>query len=112
MELTDVMRTTFSARAFTGEPIPDGVLYRILDNARFASSGANLQGWRVMVVKSPEIRRRLASICASAFRYYRAQEAAGEVPFNPITPTKVDPGEADRTDLRYPMLGQFFSDYP
>ncbi len=107
MELTNVMRTTFSARAFTSEPIPDDVLYRILDNARFASSGANLQGWRVIVVKSPEIRRRLASICAGAFRYYRAQEAADEVPFNPVTPTKVDPGEADRTDLRYPMLGQF-----
>lgn len=107
MELTKVMRTTFSARAFTDEPIPDETLYRILDNARFASSGANLQGWRVIVVRDPEVRRPLASICADTFRYYRAQEAAGEVPFNPLTPSAVDPAEADRTDLRYPMLDHF-----
>ncbi len=107
MEVNEVMRTTFSARAFTDEPIPDETLYRILDNARFASSGANLQGWRVIVVRDPEIRRTIASICADTFRYYRAQEAAGEVPFNPINPTTVDPAEADRTELRYPMLGHF-----
>lgn len=107
MELNEVMRTTFSARAFTEEPIPDETLYRILDNARFASSGANLQGWQVIVVRDPENRRRLGSICADTFRYYRAQEAAGEVPFNPIAPTAVDPAKADRTELRYPMLGHF-----
>jgi hypothetical protein len=28
------MRTTFAAREFTGEPLPDRTLYRILDNAR------------------------------------------------------------------------------
>ena len=33
MGLYDVMRTTFAAREFTGEPLPDHVLYRILDNA-------------------------------------------------------------------------------
>ena len=44
MELYDVMRTTFSAREFTDAPVPDEVLYKILDNARFASSGGNRQG--------------------------------------------------------------------
>lgn len=107
MELNEVMRTTFSARAFTGEPLPDETLYRILDNARFASSGANLQGWGVIVIRDQEIRRQIASICADTFRYYRAQEKTGEVPFNPVTPTKVDPSEAERTDLRYPMLAHF-----
>jgi nitroreductase len=40
MELYDVMRTTFAVREFTDDPLPDPVLYRILDNARFAPSGA------------------------------------------------------------------------
>ena len=38
MELYDVMRTTFSARAFTDDGLSDEVLYRILDNARFAAN--------------------------------------------------------------------------
>jgi hypothetical protein len=37
VDLYDVMRTTFAAREFTGEPLPDRMLYRILDNARFAT---------------------------------------------------------------------------
>ena len=42
MELYDVMRTTFAVREFTDDPLPDPVLYRILDNARFAPSGGNI----------------------------------------------------------------------
>jgi len=40
MELYDVMRTTFAARQFTADPLPDDVLAKILDHARFAPSGA------------------------------------------------------------------------
>ncbi len=38
MELYNV-RTTFAVREFTDNPLPDPVLYRIIDNARFARSG-------------------------------------------------------------------------
>ncbi len=107
MELTEVMRTTFSARAFTDEPIPDAVLYRILDNARFASSGANRQGWRVIIVRDPAIRRRLADLCIPVFRYYRAQNAAGETGYSAVTPTNVPPSAAESTPLGYPLLEHF-----
>lgn len=36
MDLYDVMRTTGAVRQFTGDDLPDEVLLRILDNARFA----------------------------------------------------------------------------
>ncbi|MBT3736703.1 MAG: nitroreductase, partial [Gammaproteobacteria bacterium] len=36
MELHDVMRTTFAAREFTDDDIPDTVIRKILENARFA----------------------------------------------------------------------------
>src|SRR5262245_48909433 len=45
MELYDAMRTTFAAREFTDDPLPDAVLFTILDRARFAPSGGNRQGW-------------------------------------------------------------------
>ncbi|TAL03043.1 MAG: nitroreductase, partial [Porticoccaceae bacterium] len=66
MELDEVMRTTFAAREYTGEPLPDAVLYRILDNARFAPSGGNRQGNRVIIVKSQATRAALARLAEPA----------------------------------------------
>ena len=57
MELYDVMRTTFSAREFTADPVPDETLFKILDRARFAPSGGNRQGWRVIVVRDRQDAR-------------------------------------------------------
>ena len=51
MDLDNVMRTTFAARDFTDEPVSNAMLARILDNARFAPSGGNRQGWKVVVVR-------------------------------------------------------------
>ena len=60
MELEQVIRTTFAAREFDGEPVPDELLHRILDRARFAPSGGNRQGWRVIVVRDPAMQRLYA----------------------------------------------------
>ncbi len=93
MELYDVMRTTFAAREYTGEPLPDAVLHEILENARFAPSGGNRQGNRVIVVRDPETRGRLAKLAEPAAKRYSAQVQAGESPWNTIVPTKVTPEE-------------------
>ena len=47
MELYDAMRTTFAAREFTGDPLPDATLYRILDHARFAAHWPCACGWNI-----------------------------------------------------------------
>ena len=62
MELYDVMRTTFAAREFTEDPVPDATLRLILENARFAPSGGNRQGWKVVVVRDPKTRAALPPI--------------------------------------------------
>jgi len=84
MELSDVMRTTAAARAFTAEGLPPGALHRILDDARFAPSGGNQQGWHVIVVRDPALRRRLADLSAATWRRYLAEQAAGYRAFNPV----------------------------
>src|ERR1700716_3763080 len=89
MELYDVMRTTFAVREFTDDPLPDPVLYRILDNARFAPSGGNRQGTHVTVVRGATVRHRLGEMNVTGARRYFAQSAAGEKPWNPIAPTSV-----------------------
>jgi nitroreductase len=90
MELYDVMRSTPAVREFTDDPVPDEVLGRILDNARFAPTGGNRQGVRVVVVRDKQTRSALADLALPAARRYAAQLANGESPWNPLQPTSVD----------------------
>src|SRR2546427_366806 len=92
MELYDVMRTTFAAREFTDDPLPDAALFDILDRARFAPSGGNRQGWRVIVVRERATREALAALTAPAAKRYAAQAAACDNPWNTIDP----PSRRDR----------------
>ena len=70
MELYDVMRTTAAIREFTGDPLPDDVLARILDNARFAPSGGNRQGTHLVLVAERGTRGALAELNKPAVRRY------------------------------------------
>lgn len=84
MDLYDVMRSTPAVREFTDDPLPDEVLHRILDHARFAPSGGNRQGTRVVVVRDAATRARLAELNKPAVRRYVAQIKAGQSPWNPL----------------------------
>jgi Nitroreductase len=44
-----------SIRSFQKDPLPDDMIKRILEAGRFAPSTGNMQPWRFIVVKSPEI---------------------------------------------------------
>jgi nitroreductase len=98
MELSDVMRSTPAVRDFTDDPLPDDVLYRILDNARFAPSGGNRQGVRVIVVRDQDTRSALAELARPAARRYAAQLAHGESPWNPLQPPAADASAIDATE--------------
>lgn len=104
MEFEDVARTCFAAREFTDEAIPDATLYRILDHARFAPSGGNRQGWRVILVRDPKTRRRLAELVKPTFQVYLAQVKAGENPWNTIVPTKVSDADIAAVEVDFPLL--------
>ena len=80
MELDDALRTTFAAREYTDEPLPDAALARILDRARFAPSGGNRQGWHVIVVRDRRTRQALADLTVPAAKRYAAQQEAREGP--------------------------------
>ncbi|WP_208852597.1 nitroreductase family protein [Mycobacterium timonense] len=99
MQLYDVMRTTFAAREFTDDPLPDEVLERIFDNARFAPSGGNRQGAHVTVVRDAAVRRRLAELGMPAARRYFAQLQAGEKPWNSIHPSELPQEVIDKTEI-------------
>ena len=85
MDLVEALRTTGAIREFLPEPVPDDVIARVLDTARFAPSGGNRQAWRVVLVKDPTIRRGIRDAYLPGWYDYMAQAAAGLVPFAPIT---------------------------
>lgn len=98
MEFYDVMRSTSAVREFTDDPLPDDVLDRILDNARFAPTGGNRQGVRIIVVRDKDTRSALADLGLAAARRYTAQLANGEAPWNPLQPTAVSASDIAETE--------------
>ena len=99
MDLYDVMRTTPAVREFTDDPLPEETLHRILDHARFAPSGGNRQGTRVVVVRDRETRERLADLNRPAVRRYVAQIKAGQRPWNPLEPPAPSAEEIAATEV-------------
>lgn len=107
MELFDVMRTTFSARKYTGEPVPDQVLYKVLENARFAPSGGNRQGAHVVIVRDASTKEALSRLAEPAAKRYCAQVMAGENPWNTISPSTVDEHTIAETSAPSMMVTPF-----
>lgn len=90
MELEQVMRTAFACREWTGQPVGDEVVYKLLERARFAPNGGNRQGWHVIVVRDRATREAFIPLITPTTSVYLAQVAAGEAPWNTINPTSVD----------------------
>jgi nitroreductase len=103
VDLSDVMRTTGAVRAFTDAPVTPEELYGVLDDARFAPSGGNQQGWHVTVVRDPALRARLAELSAGVWQRYQAEQRAGYRAFSVVDPAPDDVAVPD--DLpTHPML--------
>lgn len=99
MDLYDVMRTTAAVREFTDDPLPNDVLHTILDNARFAPSGGNRQGTRIVIVRDAATRERLVEITKPGARRYHAQRHAGETPWSAYAASRVTEEQVDRTPV-------------
>ena len=94
--LYEVMRCAPSTRTFTAEPVAREVLERVLDNARYAPSGGNRQGWRVIVITDRDIRRRLRELYEAPWDAYMVKTGARAA---------LDAGEASGLPrARLPML--------
>ncbi len=58
-----LVRERRAVRHFDPRPLPEGVLARLLDAARWAPSGYNLQPTHFVVVTDPAIKERLVPAC-------------------------------------------------
>lgn len=66
--LMDWMRERRSIRRYGAEPLPDGVIERLIDAARFAPSAHNRQPWRFVVLREGEDKARLADAMGARLR--------------------------------------------
>lgn len=57
--LLDIARSRRTCRNFSARPVSDGAVDQILEMARWAPSGANSQPWSFIVIRSPEVRKKL-----------------------------------------------------
>ena len=59
MELAEAMRTQHACRYYRDDPVPDEVLLRAVELARFAPNGGNRCAVRFVFVRDPALRRQL-----------------------------------------------------
>jgi nitroreductase len=107
VDLIDTLRSTGAAREFSAEAVPDDVVARILDTARFAPSGGNRQGWRVVVLEDPATRRALRDLYLPGWRRYLSMRDAGLVPWAPVTDEEAERAAIERAEAEPPDAGAF-----
>jgi len=79
MELSEAMRGAPTSRRFRPDPVPREALFRALDAARYAPSGGNRQGWRVVVVRAAERRRALRDLYLPPWNAYMEQTGGAQI---------------------------------
>jgi coenzyme F420-0:L-glutamate ligase/coenzyme F420-1:gamma-L-glutamate ligase len=78
MTLQDFLRSRRSVRRFKPDTISDAVIERILTTATYAPSAHNLQPWRFVIVKNPNIKPRLARALTDKMRLDMQAEGEAE----------------------------------
>jgi nitroreductase len=102
MELLEAMRCAPTSRRFKPDAVPRELLVRALDNARFAPSGGNRQGWRVVVVEEPARRTALRDLYLPRWRAYTEHTGAARL--------LVDPEQADSRRARMVRLADEYAE--
>jgi len=79
VELIELMRSQSSCRFYKTDPVPDDVLKRVLDAARWAPQGGNRQPVRFVVVRDPEKKRTLKEWYMNPWNAYVAAARQGAI---------------------------------
>jgi nitroreductase len=60
MDVLEAIKGRRSVRAFKNKDVPQEIIEKLIDAARWAPSAGNIQPWEFIVVRKPDIKRRLA----------------------------------------------------
>jgi nitroreductase len=78
MELSEIMRTQHACRYFRSEPVPEEVLWRAVELARFAPNGGNRNAVRLVIVRDPRIKLELGALYLPLWRDVTAAVRSGQ----------------------------------
>ncbi len=78
LDVLEAIHTTRAQRYLKPAPIPEDVLWQILDAAIRGPTGGNQQGWGWVVIRDPAIKQKIAKIYAerllAAYGYERVSD--------------------------------------
>lgn len=60
MDILEAIKSRRSIRAFKSQNVPAEIVKNLIDAARWAPSAGNIQPWEFIIIRKPEIKRRLA----------------------------------------------------
>lgn len=110
LDLFEALRTSGAVRQFRADAVPDDVVGSLLDWARYAPSGGNRQGWRVIVVKDAFVRSAIGDLYRASWREYMAYVREGLVPFAPSPDGRWNGAIVDLCEARQTPSPNAFAD--
>lgn len=76
--LMEIIQNTRSIRRFKADPVPDELIDKIIEAARWAPSGFNQQPWEFVVVRDPELRAKITGWYGQYMAQTREMETTRE----------------------------------
>lgn len=76
MDFRETIETTGTCRFFRTDPVPEDVLRRVLDAARYAPTGGNRQGVRFVVVRDAAKKKALRDLYVPLWEQYAGRATA------------------------------------
>jgi nitroreductase len=82
-DLFEIIRTTRSMRRLKTDPVPSDLVRKILEAGTCAPSGGNMQRWRFLVIRDPDVKQIVGTLYRRAWdeivapRYRSGEPAPG-----------------------------------
>jgi nitroreductase len=102
MDFREVIETTGACRHYRPDPVPDAVLARVLEAARWAPTGGNRQGVRFLAVRDAVKKKVLRDLYVPLWEQYVAR--AGARPGAPLPKLIADADHMARHLDEVPVL--------
>ena len=61
-DILDVITTRKSIRRYKPDPVPDELIWKVLEAGRWAPTGENDQPWILIVVSDPETKEKIGEL--------------------------------------------------
>src|SRR5215471_19316812 len=66
-DLFEIIRTTRSMRRLKTDPVPNELIRKILEAGTCAPSGGNMQRWRFLVIRDPQVKQTVGALYRRAW---------------------------------------------